>query len=125
MSYQELINGYTSLVRRLYTPEAYLERYLVSLQNMKGDLFKNDRHAFNFKKVSFVFKTIAYYLFTTDGARRSLFLRMLGGTIKLQPKAWKWMVRNLSNFIHFQNFADRYTMVVLAPLTEEKTREAC
>ncbi len=125
MSYQELINGYTALVRRLYTPEAYLERYLISLQNMKGDLFKNDRHALDLKKVSFVFKTVAYYVFTTDGARRSLFLKMLGGTIKLQPKAWKWMVRNLSNFIHFQNFADRYTMVVLAPITEENIKEAC
>ncbi len=125
MSYPELINGYTALVRKLYTPEAYLERYLVSLQNMQGDLFKNDRHPLNLKKISFVFKTLSYYTLTTNGARRAFFLKMLGGTLKQQPKAWKWMVRNLSNFIHFQNFAERYTMVVLAPVTDESSKEAC
>ncbi len=127
MSYQELLNGYTALVRRLYTPEAYLERYLTTLSHMKGDLFNNDRHAFSFRKAAYVFKTIGYYTFTTDGARRSFFLRMLVNTMRMQPKAWKWMIRNLASFIHFQNFAERYTMVVLAPVTNasEKTKEAC
>lgn len=123
MTYQELVNGYTELIRRVYRHDAYLERYMNSLEHMKGYTFPKDRPQRKLKHLINLVRICAYYVLTTDSVRRRFFFAMLKGTFKINPRAWRWTMRYLANFIHFHAFAEKHVWVVMAPMTEQEVHE--
>jgi radical SAM superfamily enzyme YgiQ (UPF0313 family)/fatty acid desaturase len=119
MTYHEMIAGYTSLIQKVYTYDACAERFLRSLTYMKAYNFPLDRQAPNLRNAKVVAKIVAHYLFTTDSKRRDLFFKMVIGTMKIQPRAWKWTLRYLGQFIHFHRYANYDVYVTMAPMTTE------
>jgi radical SAM superfamily enzyme YgiQ (UPF0313 family) len=118
MTYEEMIAGYSKLIRRLYDFDNYVERYLTSLKYMRGNTFNSDKPRLR-SLIAFL-KVIAYFTLTFD-VRRHKFLRaMTVGTLKFEPRAWRWTLRYLCNFIHFHQYADEKVMVVMAPAVETR-----
>ena len=122
MTYEELIEGYSKLIRQVYSYDSYAERYLTSLRYMRNHGFQLDRPRFAFRNHLNFLRTIAYYLCTSDGERWRFFFRMILGTLKIQPRGWRWTLRYLCNFIHFHRYANVNVMVVLAPFHEAATK---
>jgi radical SAM superfamily enzyme YgiQ (UPF0313 family)/fatty acid desaturase len=116
LTYNELVSGYTSLIKKVYTHEACAERFLTALSYMKGYTFPFDRQAPSFKNLLIVSRVTAHYLFTLDNGRRNLFFKMIIGTLKIQPYALRWTFRYLGQFIHFHRFANHDVYVTMAPV---------
>lgn len=124
LTYQELVNGYTDLIRRVYSYDAYRDRYLTSLRYMKGHTFPNDRPPRKWSHYLNLIRICAYYLCTLESQRRRFFFDMMKGTFSINPYAWRWTVRYLANFIHFHQYAQKHVWVVMAPMTEQVLHEA-
>ncbi len=121
MTYEELITGYTQLIRKVYEFDNYVERYLTSLKFMQGNLFINDKPRLHFQALNTFFKILGYFALSKDARRRKFLKDMVVGTWKLQPRAWRWTFRYMINFIHFHQYAESNVMVVMAPAVESKT----
>jgi radical SAM superfamily enzyme YgiQ (UPF0313 family) len=118
MSYDELVQGYTRLIQRVYAYDAYRERYLNSLAKMKDHSFAGDHPKRTLRGMWSLLRIVGYYLLTLDVERRRFFFEMMRGTFKLSPTAWRWTIRYLANFIHFHIFSRKHVLVVMAPLTQ-------
>ncbi|GEM_PF-208999 len=117
MTYEQLVNGYADLIRRVYSYDSYAARYLTSLSYMRGYTFPHDRPAPRLQNLVSLARTLGYYLCPTDPGRVRFLVKMIWGTLRLQPRAWRWTMRYLCNYIHFSRFARVNVMVVLAPMT--------
>lgn len=117
MSFEQLTEGYTHLIKRVYSFAAYRDRYLKSLDYMKDYGFPCDRPRPRLRNLLAVLRTICFYLFSPEPGARAFLYEMIAGTLKRQPRAWRWTMRYLTNFIHFHTYADRHVMVVMAPMT--------
>jgi len=106
MTYEEMVKGYIELHKRTYSYDAYLERYLNSLANMKEHTFSGDKPAPTLKNMLALLNVVKFYCLTTDGERRQFFLKMIFGTLKINPHAWKWAIRYATSYIHFQKFIE-------------------
>lgn len=121
MTYEELISGYSKLIKRVYGYDAFAERFLTSLSYMKSASFALDRPSLRLRGFIGLCRLLAYYLLTSDSHRRRFFIKIMRGTLQLHPAAWKWAVRYAINFVHFHRFANTHVMVVLAPIAEHAT----
>jgi len=120
MSSQELVTGYRNLVNRLYTFDAFVERFLNSLSYMKKNKLSGERIPLKATQFVSLLRTLSYYCLTPDSRRRKFFFEMMAGTFRIHPGAWKWTIRYLLSFIHFHKFANQDVMVVSAPLTHDE-----
>lgn len=118
MTYDELVEGYSQLIRRVYDYDAYLERYLGTLTRMGSHKFPLDRPQPRLQNLINLLKIIVFYVFTVNARRRKFFFQMIQGTRRINPNAWRWTVRYLCNFIHFHRYAYEIGMVVIAPLVK-------
>lgn len=120
MSYEELISGYSSLIKRVYEFDNYVERYLTSLKFMKGHQFLKDRPRVSPHSFLAFCKIILYFAASNEYGRRKFLWDMIVGTWKINRRAWRWTIRYMLNFIHFHQFANDNVMVVMAPAVENK-----
>lgn len=120
MSYDELIAGYSHLIKKVYEFDNYVERYLTSLKFMKGHQFLNDRPRVTLHSFIAFCKIIMYFALSSDSGKRKFLMDMAVGTWKINPRAWRWTIRYMLNFIHFHQFAKDNVMVVMAPAVENK-----
>lgn len=121
MTYDELIDGYNRLIKKLYDFDNYVERFLKSLAYMGDTQFLQDRPRRNFRSFIAFCKIVLYFAASSDHQKRRFFFDMVIGTWKANPKAWRWTLRYMLNFIHFHRFANENLMVVMAPVVESKS----
>jgi len=120
MSYTEMVEEYSKLIKRVYEYDAFRERFLVNLQNMvRAGRLPVDNQKAKFRHLVSLFLTLRFYLFTTDSERRRFFFKMIEGTLKLEPRAWRWALRAMINFIHLNRYANTKVMVVMAPFSRQ------
>jgi len=106
MTYKQLLTGYKKLLHRSYTYDAYAERYLNSLSYMKDHTFALDKPEPQLSDLIGLFRIIAFYCLTTDLERMRFFFKMVGGTLKINKRGWKWAFRYLGNYIHIRKFVE-------------------
>ncbi len=106
MTYKQLLTGYKALMQRVYSYDAFCERYLNSLSYMKDNKFLGDKPEPRFEELVSMLKIIKYYCMTTDKEKFRFFIKMLWGTFKINPYGWKWAIRYAGNHIHYRNFVD-------------------
>jgi len=112
MSYEELANGYVSLVKRVFSYDALLERFLTNIFYMRNHNFPHDRPRPRWRHVVGSLRTLKYYLLTDNRERRSFFFRMIWGTMKLNARALPLALRSLVSFIHLHEYAQTKVLVV-------------
>jgi len=105
MTYDELKEGYFGLLRRVYDHDAFLQRYLQTISCMRGHKFSNDRVRLRWRQTLGILRMLSYYLLAADAKTRRFFLRMLVGTMQVNPHAWRWTLRMLVTFIHVHNYS--------------------
>ncbi len=120
MSYDELITGYSHLIKKVYEFDHYVERYLTSLKFMKGHQFLNDRPRVTLHSFIAFCKILLYFAASSQPGKRKFLMDMIAGTWRINPRAWRWTIRYMLNFIHFHQFAKDNVMVVMAPAVENK-----
>ncbi len=118
MTYEELIEGYNRLIKKVYDYDNYVARYLNALAHMKGHDFAQDRPRVSAHGFLAFCRIIYYFAFSDKTERRKFFSDMMFGTLKINPKAWRWTMRDMLNFIHFHRFANENLMVVMAPAVQ-------
>ncbi|MCA8937658.1 MAG: DUF4070 domain-containing protein [Planctomycetes bacterium] len=129
MTYEELVTGYRNLFVRSYTLDAIGERWL---NNVKQWGSKRDVPPFPGKKpedpnpadepnrkwiqkplgrprIHLIFATllILKYYFAGGKEKRNFALKMMWGTLKLQPAAFMQTMNYLAYFIHLREYADK------------------
>jgi radical SAM superfamily enzyme YgiQ (UPF0313 family) len=124
MTLQQLVNGYSRLIKKVYSYDAYAERYLLNLRVMKDQKFEMDRPLPLVRNLAGLLRTVMYYLCTVDGARFKFFIKMMKGTLEINPYAWRWTMRYLVNFIHFHKFANEDLLVTMAPMAVQEPTAA-
>ncbi|HEY9734410.1 MAG TPA: DUF4070 domain-containing protein [Drouetiella sp.] len=118
MTYDELITGYSKLIRKVYDYDNYVERYLRNLSHMKNHSFRQDRPVVTFRSFLTFCQIVFYFALSTHVERRKFFADMMVGTFRINASAWRWTFRYMLNFIHFHRFASEILMVVMAPAVE-------
>jgi radical SAM superfamily enzyme YgiQ (UPF0313 family)/fatty acid desaturase len=116
MTLDELVAGYSRLIKRVYSYDAYAERYLLTLRNMNGHKFEMDNPLPLLRNLAGLVRTVMYYVCTTDRAKHKFFIKMMKGTMEINPHAWKWTLRYMVNFIHFHKFAHEDLLTTMAPM---------
>lgn len=118
MTYEELVEGYNRLIKRVYDYDNYVERYLTSLKYMRDYHFAQDRPRISVHGFVAFCKILFYFLLSPRPERRKFFIDMISGTWRINARAWRWTFRYMCNFIHFHRFANENLMVVMAPAVE-------
>jgi radical SAM superfamily enzyme YgiQ (UPF0313 family) len=121
MTYEELLTGYSRLIRKIYDYDNYVVRYLGGLSRMKNHNFEQDRPRVTLRSCLTFGNIVAYFALSSDAKRRKFFADMMLGTFKVNRNAWRWTFRYMLNFIHFHRFANENLMVVMAPVVESAT----
>jgi len=106
MTYPEMIVGYLKLVQKAYSYEAYLERYMIALANLKPHDFSGGPALPTFRNLLCLLNLLRFYCLSTDPTRLRFFAKMVSATVKLNPRAWTWTVRSLVRLIQFQRYIE-------------------
>jgi len=109
MRYDELVNGYRELFKRLYDFRALGDRWLSNLEQWRtvGTRSWSQRplgrlHPFIVVQIFLILNWYAW-----RPARLAFFLRMLIGTLRRVPRALPQTFNYLAHFIHFREYADQ------------------
>jgi len=116
MTLQELTDGYINLVRRAYDYDAFLERYLVNLSSMRDHKFPLDRPRPKLSHTLGLLRLLGYFLITADARRRRFFCQMVAGTMRINPYAWRWVLRILVSFIHIAEYSRVRASIIEPPV---------
>ena len=104
MTYSQLVSGYKKLMQRVYSYDAYCQRYLNSLSYMKDHQFLGDRPEPQPSDLVGLLKLFKHFCLTTELERIRFFFKMVHGTYKTNKRGWKWCIRYLGNYIHIQKY---------------------
>ncbi|MCA9521290.1 MAG: B12-binding domain-containing radical SAM protein [Myxococcales bacterium] len=109
MSRAELHQGYAALLRRLYTPEAYLERLDVAVRSASAETSASSGSGGRLKlsDLRMLSTIVWYYLSHRNAATRRIFWRMLrhavGSNLTLVWNVWS----HLAAYAHFEHYIFR------------------
>ena len=106
MTQDELREGHEALYRRLYSPTAFEERVLGTLER-----FHDVRYApepFSLGRLISGLRIVRHYLRQGKGGRR-FFLRIMSRTVRLSPRSIKVVMMHLGMYMHFCELHARKT----------------
>jgi len=112
MTYEQLIDGYTWLVQKLYSYDAYVERYLNMLRAMGDFDFAMDRPPQTKRNWNGYLRLMRHFMFNKERRRRKFFWDMIWGTNAVNPKAMYWTLRYLALFVHWHEFSNTHVSTV-------------
>ena len=111
MTKEELVKGYTWLVKQLYSYENYAKRVIGSLQ-----AYRQQPKPFTFpspRQLATVWRTARYFLFTLDRRRRKFFCEILNYTLRYKRHAFVDAMTYIVSFKHLHTYVYEYLDRVL------------
>ena len=106
MTQEELKEGHAALYRRLYSPDAYAERVLGTLERFKDVTYAPE--SFKLNRFAAALRVLCHYVRHGKKARR-FFFRVIGRTLRLSPRSIKVVMMKLGMYIHFCELHARQT----------------
>ncbi len=107
MTKEQLVNGYTWLVRQLYSYENYAKRVIGSLRSYSRHPSKKfslpSRH-----QMHVVIRTLKYYLLTFDRKRRRFFCKIMAYTLRHKPFAVVDAMTYIVSFKHLNMYVHEH-----------------
>ncbi|MCK5568243.1 MAG: DUF4070 domain-containing protein, partial [Spirochaetes bacterium] len=107
MSREELIDRYWDLFQKIYEPELFesrLEGWLKQVEYFSTLYVKKKA---DLKRLFDIYKMLKYFLFRADTCVRSLFLRNLRKTWRLNPRLMRRAFTLLAQYRHFYDFVNK------------------
>lgn len=107
MSREELIDRYWDLFQKIYEPELFesrLEGWLKQVEYFSALYVKKKA---DLKRCFDIYKMLKYFLFRADTCVRSLFLRNLRKTWRLNPRLMRRAFTLLAQYRHFYDFVNK------------------
>ena len=102
MTKEELVNGYTWLVKQLYSYENYAKRVIGSLK-----AYRQQPKPFTFpsrRQLAIVWRTTRYFLFTLDRQRRKFFCEILKYTLRYKRHTFVDAMTYIVSFKHLNAY---------------------
>lgn len=112
MTYQQLIDGFTWLIQKLYSFDAFKERYFTMLHQMRHHEFSMDRPRQTLRNWRAFLNIISFYAFHRNPQYRKFFREIIAGTMTINPRALNWAFRYLGYMIHWHKFAYSHVLTV-------------
>jgi radical SAM superfamily enzyme YgiQ (UPF0313 family) len=106
MSDAELVSGYQRMLRELYDYEPFSARLLASLRRGERTVAKPKRSSPSPKKLAILARMVRFYLASRDAARRRMFLRVVGETLRHRPEEIETALMHLVVYKHLRLFYD-------------------
>jgi radical SAM superfamily enzyme YgiQ (UPF0313 family) len=107
MTSDELFNGYWSLFKNIYEPEAFERRLVSWLEGISYFTGIYTNKQFDWKQARSGFRMFRHFLLRVQPEVRSLFFRMLKKTWTLNPRLIKRLFTTMAQYAHFYDFVNR------------------
>ncbi|MCP4395693.1 MAG: B12-binding domain-containing radical SAM protein, partial [bacterium] len=112
MSKERLVQGYTWLVRQLYTHDNYAKRVIGSILNYSQRTERRFARPTRWQ-LKVVLRAVRYYLLTLDRKRRTFFWKIMSATLRHRPSAIVDAMTYVVSFKHLHTYVNTYLEKVL------------
>lgn len=106
MTITELISGYRSLVKRLYSCKNFAERLINAVKAGEKNVLRSGPKLTK-KDVLILLRILRYYLFTTEPWRAGMFVRVITQTLIHNPAYLKTALMHLVVYKHLKMFYEK------------------